>query len=180
MRRLAAITLLAGLSLLGAAAPAQAQSFGSDGAIYAVVDCNLATNTASVSVVVMEPFKYATSGLVFYTEVWAKSRGESRYNLIRSVQTKTVKTWSTYNPNPFVPGSASWMNNPTTILSTSFTGRVEDYYDIYVKWWFRLPTSSSWNGAYGFTVAGDPHSHIDITSNDGFGNLSSPATQCFL
>ncbi len=179
LRRLGAIALAGSLSLVAAAQPAAAQTFG-DGKIYAAVDCNLATKTASVAVVVMEPSKYATSGLAFYTEVWAKSRGETRYNLIRGAQTATVKTWSTYNPNPFVGNQLSWMNSPTTIARTAFTGRVEDSYDIYVKWWYRLPTATTWAGPYGFTVAGDAHSVITVTSNDGFGNLTSSTSSCYL
>jgi len=179
-RRLAATALAGSVLVLAAAAPASAQTFGGDGKIYASVNCNLATKTASVSVVVMEPAKYATSGLVFYTEVWAKARSETKYNLIRGAQSPVLKTWSQYNPNPFVGNQLSWMNNPTTVLTTAFTGRLESYYDITIKWWFRTPTSSTWAGPYAFTAAGDAHSSITITSNDGFGNLTSPISNCYL
>jgi len=152
----------------------------SGGKVYASVDCNLATKTASVYVIAMEPAKFASSGLVFYTQVWAKARHETTYNLIKGAQSPVIKTWSQYNPNPFVSSQLSWMNNPTTVFSTSFTGNVEAYYDIYVRYWTRTPNSSAWTGPFGFTVASDPDSYIYITSNDGFGNLSSQASNCYL
>jgi hypothetical protein len=180
LRRLTATALAGSLFVLATAAPVQARSFGGDGIVYAVADCNLATKKATVSVVAMEPAKYASSGLVFYTEVWAKARSASRYDLIRGAQSPVIKTWSQYNPNPFVSNQLSWMNSPKSVLGTAFSGRYEDYYDIYVRIWFRLPTSTTWTGSYDFTVAGDPHSSITITSNDGYGNLSSPASNCYL
>jgi hypothetical protein len=179
LHRLAATSLAGSLLILTVAAPANAQGFG-DGTIYAVADCNLATKTANVSVVVMEPSTYANSGLVFYVEVYAKSRSTNRWDFIRGGQTGTVKTWSLYNPNPFVSSQQSWMNSPATIFRAAFSGRTEDYYDIYIKYWYATPGSKTWTGQSGFTVAGDPHSSITITSNDGFGNLSSPASNCYL
>jgi hypothetical protein len=180
VRRVAAVALVGSLCLIGTAAPVSAQSLVGGGKIYAAVDCNLATKTASVSVAVMEPAKFASSGLVFYTELWAKARHETRYNLIRAAQSPVIKTWSQYNPNPFVSSQLSWMNSPKTVFTGAFTGNVEAYYDIYVKYWYRVPTSSSWAGFYGFTVATDADSVIYITSNDGYGNLSSQASNCFL
>ena len=180
IRRLTALALAGSAMTLVAAAPVQAQTIGADGKIYAVADCNLKTKTANVWVYVMEPSKYATSGLVFYTEVWAKARSDTKYNLIRSGESSVIKTWSKYNPNPYVSSELSWMNDPKVVTSTAFTGRVEAYYDIYVKYWFRVPASSNWAGPYGFTAAGDQHSAIYITSNDGFGNLTSPASNCYL
>lgn len=180
VRRMAAMVLVGSLFAIGAATPVSAQTLGGDGKIYAVVDCNLATKTANVSVAVMEPAKYATSGLVFYTELFAKARHETRYNFIKGGQSSVIKTWSKYNPNPFVSNQLSWMNSPVTVFNGAFTGNVEAYYDIYIKYWFRVPTSSSWAGPYGFVVSSDPHSYITITSNDGFGNLSSQASNCYL
>ena len=82
MRRLTIIALTGSVLALTAAAPASAQTFGSDGYIYAAVDCNLTTKTANVSVSVMEP-RYTVSGLVFYTQVFAKAHSAKLLQLHR-------------------------------------------------------------------------------------------------
>ena len=180
LRRLAGIALVSAVCLIVTAGPAGAQTLGVDGKVYGVADCNLATKTASVSVVAMEPAAYATSGLTFLTQVWAKARYETKYNLIGSGQSPLIKTWAQYNPNPFVSNQLSWFNSPKTIFSTSFTGRVEAYYDIHVMYWFAAPGATQWTGPFSFDLGSDRDSHLTITSNDGFGTLSSPATVCFL
>jgi hypothetical protein len=175
IRRLAATALVGGLCLIATAVPVSAQTFGplgGGGKIYGTADCYMATRTANVWVSVMEPKIYASSGLYFYTEIWAKSRDETRYNFISGGQSPLVKTWSPYSDGV----NTNWGNNPTTIFSGSFTGSVQAYYDILVRYWY-APPGANWTGPYGFTLATDPSSRITIVSSWGQGAYPS---DCFL
>ncbi len=179
MRRLTIIALTGSVLALTAAAPASAQTFGSDGYIYAAVDCNLTTKTANVSVSVMEP-RYTVSGLVFYTQVFAKAHSAKLYNFIGDGQTPVIRTWSQYNSDPFGSNRLDWEGGPARIFDTAFTGSIETTYDIYVKYWYRLPTSSTWAGPYGFTVPGDPHSTVTLTTSYGGGHWTRSSGTCNL
>ena len=71
------------------------------------------------------------------------------------------------------------MNNPTRIFNGSFTGS-NGSFEIYVQYWYRVPTATSWTQMFGFNLSADPDSHINVVSNDGFGNLSSETGRCSL
>jgi hypothetical protein len=180
VRRLGAIVIAGGMFLTMSAAPVGAQTFGGDGRLFAAVDCHLATNTAYVFIKAENPSAYKTTGLYYFTQVWAKSRNETSYNLISSGQSALTKTWTYYSNNPFANNSGGYFQNTTIISRPSFTGSVNGYYDIYVRYWIAAPGARAWTGPYGFTVAGDRDSSILVTSNNGYGNLSDQVSDCSL
>ena len=171
--RLTAALVVGSFALAATATPTEAQALSGGGKIYAVADCYLATNTAPVSVTVMNPSKFSTSGLVYYVKLWAKGSWETNWTLIKEAQTGTIKTWQTIN-------SYTTMNNPTRIFTGSFTGAYNGSYDIYIQYWYKTPTATTWTSMYGFNVSADPDSHISVVSNDGFGNLWSETGRCTL
>jgi hypothetical protein len=155
-----------------------AQGFG-DGAVWATAECHLATNTGNVWVSVLNPGQHLL-GLNYYVEVYAKGRSESRYNLIKSgPATGIVNTWRYTNTNDFVPNSGRFTNYQTTVFFASFTGSRDGTYDIWVKWWFKKPSVSTWTGPYGFNVADDPHSHI-FTFSSSYGTSYDETSDCNL
>jgi hypothetical protein len=174
IRRAAAVLVLGGVALTATAPTTEAQVLSPDGKIYATASCSLATRIANVNLTVMNPSKFASSGLVYYVKFWAKARWETNWTLLREVQTGTIKT---IKPTSI---AGVTMNDPTRIFSGSFAGARDGIYDIYFQYWYRVPTSSTWAGMFGFNVSQDPHSYIETVSNDGFGNLYSRTSDCNL
>jgi hypothetical protein len=171
--RATAALVFGAFALTATAQPASAQSTGTGGKIYAVAECRLATNRADVTVTVMNPDKYRTSGLVYFVEFWAKPSASTTWTKITQVQTGVVKT----HKSTVISGVT--MNDPTRILATAFTGP-NGAYDMYVRYWFKTPTATTWSPMYGFVVGTDPDSVTYTISNDGYGELSSQTSRCNL
>lgn len=171
---------LALFAVTGAAAPQQvsAQSLSGGGFVRGVAECHFASRVANVWVSVQLPDAIAATGNYFYTEIWAKARSDVGYNRINAAYSPLITTATLYT-NPFVPGGTMVQNAPKTILFGSFSGRINAYYDIQVKWWAKAP-GGQWGGPYVFNLKGDPHSSFTYYSNDGYGNIGSPATDCYL
>lgn len=171
--RMTAALVLGSAALATTTTPAEAQALAGGGKVYAVAECYLATNQAVVSVTAMNPQKFSASGLVYYVKLWAKGSWETNWTLVKEAQTGTIKTWKTIN-------SYTTMNNPTRIFSGSFTGAYNGTYDLYVQYWYRTPSATTWAGMFGFNVSADPDSHTFVVSNDGYGNLWSETGRCYL
>lgn len=171
-RRASALTLLSLTVLATQIMPAAAHPLGSDGMVRAFVDCNMYSHVATVKVSTMIPSGSKTTGFYFYTQVWAKARYETVFNPIKTVESPLIKTWSKTS-------SGVWINNPKTILGTTFTGNVRAYYDVAIQYWFRTPTGA-WQGPRTFYVPGDAQSTIQQTAWDGLTWTSVPAGDCWL
>lgn len=172
VRHTTAAFLLGGLALTATAGPADAQALYGGGKISANAECFLATNYARVGVHVQNPARFSSTGLVYYTQLWAKGRWESRWNFISQAQSPVINTWTN--------NGGILINMPKQVFLGTFTGAYNGTYDIYIQYWYRVPTSSGWTGPYGFNVSLDPDSVISTISNDGFGNLASRTSDCNL
>lgn len=173
--RLTAVVTAASFCLMAAAFPVSAQSLG-DGKIYGTAECSLATHTAVVGVSVLEPSVYASSGLYFYTEIYAKATSAAKYVRIKSGYSGLIKTWST--ESDFLSGN-SLTNRPRDIFSASFTGR--GYYDMHVMYWFAKPGATAFTYGGSFNIPGDRDSFIYLSSTDANGSYYGGfATVCYL
>jgi hypothetical protein len=143
--------VLGGAALAAAPAIATAQSFVGGGGITADAYCYLTMNKATVSVTVANPPQYASSGLIYNVQLWAKRHSETKWNLITQAQSPTINTWT----NMWTVSGWAAVNNPTTIFTGAFTGRYDGVYDIYIQYWDRAPSANSWSGPFGFNVAAD-------------------------
>lgn len=173
LRMTAVAVVLGVVALTSTASPAAAQVLPADGVIYATADCYTDSNAAAVGVTVMNPSKFSASGLVYYVKVWAKGEWETNWTLAAQGPTGVVKTWSRTTWYPY-----STTNAPTRIFNTTFTMNFNGNYDIYVQYWYKTPTATSWAATNGFVVGGDPHSQINVVVSDGFGTYSHNTGVC--
>jgi hypothetical protein len=148
VRSFAALAFAFATCLTLAAAPVGAQSFGTDGKVYAKVDCNLATHKATVWVYGLNPSAYNSTGLYYYVRVWAKERSQpaASYQIMREGQTGLLKTLMSN-------GAYSWAE-PVWLLNTPIFGAANYKYDIYVQYWF-APPGRAWSSMGGFRVQDD-------------------------
>jgi hypothetical protein len=169
----AAALVLGGIALTSMAEPAQAQSTGVNGKIYAVAECKLATNRGDVGVTVMNPDKFKSSGLVYFVQLWVKPSSAATWTKIAEGQTGVIKTHKATS----IAGVT--MNDPTRIFNGWFTG-TDGAFDLYIQYWFKTPTATTWSSTYGFNVGSDPDSVIYTISNNGYGPLYSQTSRCNL
>jgi hypothetical protein len=168
LRTVAAALVLATLAFTSMAATTNAQALVGGGMVSANAVCYPAGNRADVTVSVMNPQAFSASGLVYYTQLWAKLHSSGTWNLISQAQSPTINTWTVTRDSM---GSPMLSNNSVAIFSGAFTGRYDGVYDIYIRYWDRTPTSTTWAGPFGFSVAGDGNSTLYTISYDAFGNL---------
>jgi hypothetical protein len=144
-------TLVGGL-LLALAAPASAQSLNGGGQIRAEATCSMSTHRADVKVVVDMPDGYP-NGLYFYTEIYARARGASKWVFINAATSGRLTTFS----NATSVYGAPMMRNQYNLVTGTFTGR--GYQEILIQWRSAVP-GGNWSAWYWFYVPGDPHSAV--------------------
>jgi hypothetical protein len=172
IRRAAAVLVLLGVALASTAAPTHAQALTGGGRIFAQANCYLASHGADVNVFVLNPSQFDTSGMVYYTQLWARPHGAANWTLIKGEQSQVIRTPRIIN------GPYTIDPNPAFVFGGTFYGRGS--YDIFINWWSRLPGSATWSPAYGFQLATDPHSFIQTISNNGYGSYYSQTVTCNL
>ncbi len=158
--------------VLSVAEPVAAQRLGADGRVTAFVDCNVDTHVATITVRGTTPSSYKTTGFYFKTQVYAKTRAQTTWTYLNQ-RTALVKTWTKAN-------SYTWVETPKTLVGASFQGLDYGYYDVLVKYWFRSPSQSTWQGPRMFQVPGDSQSTIQTTYWDGLTNQSFYSSECYL
>jgi len=168
LRTVAAALVLATLAFTSMAATTNAQALSGGGMVSADAVCYPAGNRADVTVSVMNPQAFSSTGLVYYTQLWAKLHSSGTWNLISQAQSPTINTWTVTRDSM---GTPMLFNNPTVIFSGAFIGLYDGVYDIYIQYWDRTPASTTWAGPFGFSVASDRDSTISTKSYDAFGNL---------
>lgn len=150
--RLFGVATLVGGLLLALAAPASAQSLNGGGKIRAEASCSMGTHRADVKVVVEMPDGYP-NGLYFYTEIYARASGASRWVFVNKATSSRLTTWSTTSSDY----GSFLMRNQYVLATGAFTGR--GYQDILIQWKSAVP-GGNWGGWNWFYVPNDPDSVV--------------------